>query len=665
MVLAAEGNLNSAEEEVCRFAAEDDDIGEIDRMFSPPIPLPPSRRQRLKSRFHKYRDRIFPSDKLGSDDEPSFTSPPPDDEKQVELERIYGFQHCPQLEGSAFNMAAELYPEPIMRILQSRLHVPLSDNLERFRRLKYGIDLDWANLNANKNMLGKYLRRFWMNIKESFAALVGKRRPHLYARDVKEHLAKIIDADAQEIYHETVSRYNVHDCSIQLPWNKYKYGISPICPEAAHRFSCFMAADSFNRWSRHSKYDRLLHYVDGPSYFNHTIAFKHLDIELANWEAERKPEVPAIKKIAGEVHSSLNPLPERIPPSRIPHIKNKIAYFLMVHNNFGNIKAIIEQIYDEAAVILIHVDKKNLKLKKQVSQYLNMHSERFDSDRIRVMRHSFNCAWGHSSLVFAQTAGMFELLEMNADWEYWINISGNDYPLVTNTEIYRQLNLTALLYPHPNWIEYWTDADTRNRLSTRPCLLSQGNKAGDAYPPLFDGYFGERFKFMSFPYPKWKLYKHHQWMILNRKLVETMRKSPTAMFYLAYNEFTNIPDESFYATFAMNTATRDENTGKPSQTSVVNYSKRYLEFEMFAAHPRSLTTKDQNELRSKAMYGAIFTRKVDIVNEKKLVSWINENKRNGWWSGARPKSLRSSQPSSTSSRSSPFSGSYSSGSSSS
>ena len=154
-------------------------------------------------------------------------------------------------------------------------------------------------------------------------------------------------------------------------------------------------------------------------------------------------------------------------------------------------------------------------------------------------------------------------------------------------------------------------------------------------------------------------------MILNRKLVETMRKSPTAMFYLAYNEFTNIPDESFYATFAMNTATRDENTGKPSQTSVVNYSKRYLEFEMFAAHPRSLTTKDQNELRSKAMYGAIFTRKVDIVNEKKLVSWINENKRNGWWSGARPKSLRSSQPSSTSSRSSPFSGSYSSGSSSS
>ncbi len=77
----------------------------------------------------------------------------------------------------------------------------------------------------------------------------------------------------------------------------------------------------------------------------------------------------------------------------------------------------MESLVDNFAVILIHVDAKKPDLKIQLQQFLD-ETTAYPYKRVRIMKQSFNGLWGHSSLVFAELAGFFELLDMDANWEY-------------------------------------------------------------------------------------------------------------------------------------------------------------------------------------------------------------------------------------------------------
>ena len=56
----------------------------------------------------------------------------------------------------------------------------------------------------------------------------------------------------------------------------------------------------------------------------------------------------------------------------------------------------------------------------------------------------------------------------------------------------------------------------------------------------------------SWPFSRWRAYKHHQWMIIRPSFVEFLRTDNNSLNLLAFMEHTYIPDESFFAT-GMNT----------------------------------------------------------------------------------------------------------------
>lgn len=138
----------------------------------------------------------------------------------------------------------------------------------------------------------------------------------------------------------------------------------------------------------------------------------------------------------------------------------KIAYLLMLHDMHGYDQAVglLKLLDDGEAIIMIHIDKRceSLSLLARLKEYLFIREkelvDRFPN--VYFAERTFSNAWGHSSLIFTQLSGFWELIDM-ADWDFIINLSNYDYPLKNNSVIHDILSRDE--YKDKNWIEYWED----------------------------------------------------------------------------------------------------------------------------------------------------------------------------------------------------------------
>jgi hypothetical protein len=233
---------------------------------------------------------------------------------------------------------------------------------------------------------------------------------------------------------------------------------------------------------------KLLRFVEGRLYFDNELRYEWLDMDRVNKEADQMSNqwlscAEGCKiEVDGEEHSSLsspsdklsdyfgfrklisalkgkNPIDDETLQAeevKITTRMHKIAYFLLVHKDFDNIVSLINALVDPYVTILIHVDGKDPELKERILEFLAEESKINRSyARVRVMKRSFCGLWGHSSLVYVQLAGFFELLTISSEWEYVINLSGHDYPLKRNDALYEDLKS----FGEANFIDHWSSHD--------------------------------------------------------------------------------------------------------------------------------------------------------------------------------------------------------------
>ncbi|KAJ3100816.1 hypothetical protein HDU96_010206 [Phlyctochytrium bullatum] len=314
------------------------------------------------------------------------------------------------------------------------------------------------------------------------------------------------------------------------------------------------------------------------------------------------------------------PAPSRIPG---PRRKYQIAYLLMVHGEakmLENVMELIDQLDDGSAILLIHVDQKWKALHAAIAAYLEQREASINAKlrpnataepcNVFLAQNRFDGLWGHSSLVRMQLSGFWELMDL-ADWDYVINLSGEDFPLRRSREIYRVLQMEK--HRGFNWIEHWDDnAESAARIS-RP------------HVPIYErGAFRMmniwEASLLSPPFPWWRTPKCHQWMILSREFVNYLRTSPEAATALAYIELSWIPDETYFCYILVNTPYFASKT--------INDKKRFLTFPSYESyHPMVL------DIGSRGLIGMdepgrepryFFARKVDVKFPKgrELVEWI-------------------------------------------
>ncbi len=242
-----------------------------------------------------------------------------------------------------------------------------------------------------------------------------------------------------------------------------------------------------------------------------------------------------------------------------------IAYFIMVHRYPSQFKRLFKAIYHPDNYYLIHVDKRSgASLQKQIHDFL---SEFPNASMIK----SKSTLWGGYSLIDAELRGIRELLKMELKWEFFINLSGQDFPLKSQSQI--------------------IDFLKRNRGKDFLKVIDQKKGRADTLYRIENVVFEFGSKVLRTPFKRQYLsdvtpYIGNQWMILSRKFCEFVSFSPEVRRFKKFYRNTFIPDEGFFQTVIMNTSYKG---------TVVNNDKRAIDWVPLGTiklRPRDFTLRD-------------------------------------------------------------------------
>nr|XP_061829832.1 xylosyltransferase 2-like [Nerophis lumbriciformis] len=117
----------------------------------------------------------------------------------------------------------------------------------------------------------------------------------------------------------------------------------------------------------------------------------------------------------------------------LPKVENpvRVVFVLMVHGRaVRQLKRLIKAIYHRDHYYYIHVDKRSAYMHREVVQM----AQQYPNTRVTPWR--MVTIWGGASLLKAYLRSMQDLLSMlNWKWDYFINLSGTDFPTRTNDEL--------------------------------------------------------------------------------------------------------------------------------------------------------------------------------------------------------------------------------------
>ncbi|MDP9959754.1 beta-1,6-N-acetylglucosaminyltransferase [Chryseobacterium lathyri] len=278
----------------------------------------------------------------------------------------------------------------------------------------------------------------------------------------------------------------------------------------------------------------------------------------------------------------------------IPRKSINIAYLILVHRLPDQFKRLFKALYDPSNFYLIHIDKKaNQEIGEEIGVFLQKYPN------VHILK-SKNVVWGGYSMVQAELDGMKYLLDMEMKWDYFINLSGQDYPLKSQEIIKEFLSKN-------NGKSYIKIADQKK---SRPETM---NRIENYFEESEDKISEETYKrdFMKGVIP----YIGGQWMILTRSCCEFICNSTEVKRFEDYYLNTLIADESFFQTVLMNTS---------FDGILVDDDKRaiiWIPDGDIKLRPKTFTETDLDFLQTG---NHLFARKFDDNVDSKIIGYIKD-----------------------------------------
>jgi len=272
-----------------------------------------------------------------------------------------------------------------------------------------------------------------------------------------------------------------------------------------------------------------------------------------------------------------------------------IAYLILVHRYPNQFKRLFRAIYHSANYYLVHVDKRSgVGLQTEIQNFLSGFPN-------ASLLKSENTLWGGYSLIDAELRGIKELLKMGLKWEFFINLSAQDFPLKSQAHIQDFLNRNI----GKNFIK------VANQSKFRSDTLSRIQN--------YTIEFGNRI--LRIPIKRPYLvgvtpYIGNQWMILSRKFCEFVSYNPEVERFKRFYRHTFIPDEGFFQTVIMNTSYKG---------TIINDDKRTIDWVPIGTiklRPRNFTFKDAGFLLASQ---GLFARKFNEAVDGKILSILESN----------------------------------------
>jgi hypothetical protein len=257
----------------------------------------------------------------------------------------------------------------------------------------------------------------------------------------------------------------------------------------------------------------------------------------------------------------------------------------MTHKSPEQFKRLFKAIYETENFYLVHVDKKAAdQIYCEIQSFLKDYSNAF------LMRRQ-NCLWGGYSMVDIELKAIEKAVSMFAGWEFFINLSGQCFPLKPQQQIKQFLAENR----EANFIDVFDPLDN-GRWSNPECRVKQI-------------YFEFRGRVMQIPVNRkmpndFKWYAGSQWFMINKQFCEYVN-SYRAKKFVRFFKYTHIPDESFFQTVIMNSEFKQ---------TVINDNKRSIEWGDKCV--KILTSDDCEQLISG---NAFFARKFDITKDSLII----------------------------------------------
>jgi Core-2/I-Branching enzyme len=272
-----------------------------------------------------------------------------------------------------------------------------------------------------------------------------------------------------------------------------------------------------------------------------------------------------------------------------------IAYFILLHRYPEQFKRMFRAIYVPGNAYLIHVDQSSGQaLADDIAAFIR----EFENTEILPARRAL---WGGYSLVDAELRGMARLLEMDPNWTYFINLSGQDFPLKSQSYI------RGFLKDHVD-TQFMRHVDQQ---SVRPDTMNRVNQIFiEAFQKIFRTGISRRFPANAKPYIG------TQWKIVSRRFCEFVCHNPVAGRFKRFYRHSFIADEGFFQTVLMN--------GFP-QGSVVNDDLRSIDWVPdgdIKLRPRTFTSRDAPTLMQSL---DLFARKFDSTEDATILDTLERH----------------------------------------
>lgn len=282
---------------------------------------------------------------------------------------------------------------------------------------------------------------------------------------------------------------------------------------------------------------------------------------------------------------------------RQPQAPAKIAYFLLVHRYPEQFKRLFKAIHDPDNTYLVHVDKNSgPALGAEIGAFLADYPN-------AAMLESKRALWGGYSLVDAELRGIERLLEMGDDWEFFINLSGQDFPLATQAHIREFLSARR----GQEFIRVLDQAELRPDTMGR--VLKHVVEFKDR---IVDSLATRLFLDGATPYIG------NQWKIVSRRFCQFVCHDPSVDRYKSFYRNTFIADEGFFQTVMMNTAEHGQ---------IVNDDLRMIDWVPdgdIKLRPRTFRTEDAVALTTSS---ALFARKFDAEEDARILDILEAHLR--------------------------------------
>ena len=272
-----------------------------------------------------------------------------------------------------------------------------------------------------------------------------------------------------------------------------------------------------------------------------------------------------------------------------------IAYLILVDRNIEQFSRMFEAVHHPDNLYLVHVDLNagpalGADVARRMLRYPNVN-----------MAPSRRVTPGDYSLADIVVRGMASLLRSSSEWSYFINLSDQDFPLKSQSDIEKFLSHSGGREFIKVMDQQKLRPDTLARIQAWPPIAADAPPRGPGHRPYVRG---------ATPYIG------NPWMMVTRAFCQYVIHAPEAARFKDFYRDTQSPEEGLFQSIMMNSRAHGDIVSDDMR------AMQWIRDEEGVLSPKSFTLDDADALVAS---GDLFARPFDLAADEAVIARLEDH----------------------------------------